>query len=218
MELSIFKKKYSEDTPVGWQIIDEHLRKIYSQEPRHYGPLCGLHYIAGGTDPLDGASIYDSNKQLFHHHLVSFGMSELYYDEEKVGGDYSKWGFEFTMRLAPYSGDEKRDPLWFIEMMNNLARYVFQSGNWFEPFHVVPAKGPILIGADTEITSLVFVEDPELGTISTPYGALTFLQIVGITTAEQEALGSTPTVGQVEELVNRLKENNPLLITDLNRK
>lgn len=218
MTLEEYKTKFTNEDPVGWISINQALEKVYGEpEPRHYPPLCGLHYMAGGTDPIDGVSIYDSSKQAFHRHIISFGMSELYYDEEKVGGDFSKWGFEFTMRIVPFNED-KNDPLWAVQIMNNLARYVFSSGNWFEENHFIPANGPIRINTDTEITGLLTTLDPELGKIQTPHGELSFLQLVGITQVEVERLGQSPTVDEVEELLNELRKNNPLLITDLARK
>lgn len=218
MTLEEYKTKFTNEDPVGWISINQALEKVYGEpEPRHYPPLCGLHYMAGGTDPIDGVSIYDSSKQAFHRHIISYGMSELYYDEEKVGGDFSKWGFEFTMRIVPFNED-KNDPLWAVQIMNNLARYVFSSGNWFEENHFIPANGPIRINTDTEITGLLTTLDPELGKIQTPHGELSFLQLVGITQVEVERLGQSPTVDEVEELLNELRKNNPLLITDLARK
>lgn len=213
-----YQKQFTtEDTP-GWQAIDHQLDKIYgSTEPRHYPPLCGVHYLAGGTDPIDGASVYDNHHQEFHRHIVSYGMSELYYDEEKAGGEFSKWGFEFTFRLMPFK-DDQNDPIWAIQVMNNLARYVFSSGKWFEENHFVPANGPIRLETETEITGFVFTLDPELGKIQTPHGEVSFLQMVGITNAEVEQLKINPTTDAVKELVDRLKIDNPLLITDLNRK
>lgn len=213
-----YQKQFTtEDTP-GWQAIDHQLDKIYgSIEPRHYPPLCGLHYMAGGSDPIDGASVYDSNHQEFHRHIVSYGMSELYYDEEKAGGEFSKWGFEFTFRLVPFK-DDQNDPIWAVQVMNNLARYVFSSGKWFEENHFVPANGPIRLDTETEITGFVFTLDPELGKIQTPHGEVSFLQMVGITNAEVEQLKLNPTTDAVKELIDRLKVDNPLLITDLNRK
>ena len=213
-----YQKQFTtEDTP-GWQSIDHQLDKIYgSIESRHYPPLCGLHYMAGGSDPIDGASVYDSNHQEFHRHIVSYGMSELYYDEEKAGGEFSKWGFEFTFRLVPFK-DDQNDPIWAIQVMNNLARYVFSSGKWFEENHFVPANGPIRLDTETEITGFVFTLDPELGKIQTPHGEMSFLQMVGITNAEVEQLKLNPTTDAVKELIDRLKVDNPLLITDLNRK
>lgn len=218
MTLEEYKTKFTNEDPVGWNAINHALEGIYGEiEPRHYPPLCGLHFMAGGTDPIDGASIFDCHEQEFHRHIVSYGMSELYYDEEKVGGEFSKWGFEFTMRIVPFS-DDQNDPLWAVHVMNNLARYVNSSGNWFEENHFVPANGPIRSNTETEITGLVFTKDPQLQSIITPHGEVTFLQIVGITQTEVDRLGENPSVQDVEKLINEIKLTNPLLITDLTRK
>ncbi|MGN8059130.1 suppressor of fused domain protein [Pedobacter sp. 22163] len=218
MNPEIYKQRFTtEDTP-GWQAIDDQLEKIYGNtEPRHYPPLCGIHYAAGGTDPIDGISVYDSSHQTFHRHMISYGMSELYYNEEKAGGEFSRWGFEFTFRLAPFKDDEN-DPIWAINVMNNLARYVFSSGKWFEENHFIPANGPIRLNTETAITGFVFALDPELGKMDTPHGEVSFLQLVGITNAEVEDLKKSPTIGAVQELIEKLKKDNPLLITDLTRK
>lgn len=213
-----YKKQFSEEDTPGWQAIDNQLNKIYgSTEPRHYPPLCGIHFAAGGSDPIDGASIYDSDRQAFHRHIISYGMSELYYDAEKAGGAFSKWGFEFTFRLAPFK-DDKTDPIWAIHVMNNLARYVLSSGRWFEENQFLPANGPIRLDTETEITGFVIALDPELGKMETPHGEVSFLQLVGITSAELEQLKQKPSTEAVQELISVLKQNNPLLITDLTRK
>lgn len=217
MNKELYKKTFTEDDAVGWKSIDDSLDKIYPKtKPKHYGPLSGVHFAAGGTDPIDGASIYDSENQESHKHIVSYGMSELYYDEEKAGGEFSKWGFEFTFRLKPFKED-KGEPIWAIQVMNNLARYVFKSGNWFEENHYIPANGPIRLNTETKIVGFVFAKDPELGKIETPHGELTFLQLVGITENELERLKSNPKTSEVEKLINELKKDNPLLITDLSR-
>lgn len=218
MDRETYIKTFTADDAVGWQSIDISLEKNYRDtKPRHYGPLCGLHFAAGGSDPIDGASIYDSDKQEFHRHIVSYGMSELYYNEALAGSEFSKWGFEFTFRLKPFE-DDKDDPLWAVQVMNNLARYVFNSGKWFEENHFVPANGPVRLNTDTEITGFVLALDPELGKIDTPHGEVSFLQLVGITENEVQRLKKNPVTTAVKELIDELKTNNPLLITDLNRK
>lgn len=218
MNIEDYKSKFTDEDAVGWLSIDSALEKIYGKtEPRHYGPPCGIHYIAGGTDPIDGVSIFDSKSQSPHLHLVSYGMSELYYSEEACEDEISKWGFEFTMRLTPFK-DDPGDPFWIIQMMNNLARYVFSSGRWFEENHFVPANSPIRLETKTEITGLVFALDPELGKIETPHGPVEFLQMVGITSKEVERLKQNPGPDEVEKLISELRKENPLLITDLNRK
>lgn len=213
-----YKDSYDEDDAVGWLAIDEKVDEIYeTQEPRHYAPP--LHYALGGQDPIDGTSIYDSDKQEFHRHFISYGMSELYYNEEAAGGEFSKWGFEFTFRLKPFEEDDS-DPVWVIEVMNNLARYVYESQRWFEEYHFVPANGPIRTETKNpiDIVGLAFVLDPELGKIDTPHGEVSFLQMVGVTSNELERLKKNPTTDEVKQLIDDMRKDNPLLITDLTRK
>lgn len=210
-----YSKLFTANDAVGWLAIDKQLDSLYpGQEPRHYAPP--LHFMVGGEDPIDGTSIYDSEKQMKHLHLVSYGMSQLYYDEEQAGKEFSKWGFEFTFRLKPFAEDEG-DPGWAIRMMNNLARYVYKSERWFEPYHFVPANGPIRLETATDIVGLAFVPDPELGVINTPHGEVTFLQMVGLTKKEVERLLAKPQTSEVEKLIDEMREYNPLLITDLDR-
>lgn len=213
-----YKQHFTDDDAVGWLSIDQQLKKVYGTiEPRHYGPLCGIHFMAGGSDPIDGISIYDSNRQIFHRHLVSYGMSELYFNEDKAGGEFSKWGFEFTFRLVPFKDDEG-DPGWAMHVMNNLARYVYSSGRWFEENQFIPANGPVRLNTETDITGFITVLDPELGRMQTPHGEVSFIQLVGITSAELEHLSKNATTEEVEKLIAGLQTNNPLLITDLERK
>ncbi|CAC9975049.1 suppressor of fused domain protein [Flavobacterium panici] len=214
MTLEEYKKQFSEDDAVGWLEIDKEFERLYpDQEPKHFAPA--ISYMLGGEHPLDGVSIYESKKQTDHFHFVTYGFSELYYDENKIEDEFSKWGFELTFRLKPFAEDNG-NPSWVIALLQNIAKYVFDSGNWFEEFHYMPANGPIRLDTETDITALVIVADPEIEKKQTPHGELSFLQIVGITSAEYEAIKENS--GIVEELVNKLKENNPLLITDLTRK
>jgi len=214
MNLEDYKKEFTEDDAVGWLEIDKEFERLYpNQEPKHYAPA--ISYMLGGESPLDGISIYESKNQEDHFHFITYGFSELYYNEEKVNGDFSKWGFELTFRLKPFEADNG-NPSWAVALLQNIAKYVFDSGNWFEEFHYMPANGPIRLDTETAIVALLFVNDPEIEKKQTPHGEVSFLQIVGITETEYEQLKEKPET--VEELVNKLKENNPLLITDLNRK
>ncbi len=217
MTIEEYKKQFNEEDAVGWLKIDNQLEKIYEQQkPQHYGSI--VKYILGGEDPIDGTSIYDSNKQESHQHFVSYGMSELYYNEDAIENKFSKWGFEFTFRLRPFEGDKENGPMWVINLMNNLARYVFESGKWFEENHFVPANSPIRLDTDTDIVGIAFTLDPELRKINTPHGEVSFLQMVGLTSKEIERLKQNPKTDEVKKLLDELRETNPLLITDLNRK
>lgn len=214
MNTEEYRKQFTEDDAVGWECIDKELEKIYpGQEPLHFAPP--LHYAAGDNDPLDGISVYRSEKQEKHFHFVTYGFSELYYNEKSAGGEFSKFGFELTFRLKMEQEDDNIH--WVCNLLQNLARYVFQSGKWFEEYHLIPANGPIRSGYDTDMTALAFALDPELGKIDTPHGEVSFLQIVGLTTDEFKQLEQNPAPSETEKMLETLKYNNGLLITDLQR-
>lgn len=216
MNLKNYQKQFNqEDAAPGWDAIDQALQKIYpDQEPRHYAAT--PHYSVGGNDPLDGISVYQVDNQGDpYFHLVTYGFSELYYDEEACGGEYSKFGFELTLRVKPFPEDEEQ-PLWAINMLQNIARYVFNSGKWFEPNHYMSANGQLKLESGTALTALAFALDPELGVINTPHGEVQFLQVYGLTSEEFEAIKAKG--GTAEYMINQHAVGNPMLITDLARK
>ena len=214
MNLDDYKAQFpEEDAAPGWDSIDAALKPIYGdKEPRHYGTV--IKHMLGGPDPIDGISSYfTENGGIKHEHVISYGFTSLYYDEESVGNDYSGYGFELSFRLRVARKDESVN--WVINVIQNIARYVFGSGNVFEHGHFIPANGPIALDTDTKLWAFCFVNDPELNAISTPHGKVEFIQMVGITQQEYEALRDNNTT--VDELVKILAVDNPLMVTDLNR-
>lgn len=216
-----YRERFNEDDAVGWQAIDRVLEKLYGQqEPRHYGSI--IPWYLGGDDPLNGSSIYDCKEQQFHRHIVSYGMSELYFNPESAQEEFSKWGFEFTFRITPCADDEpyneaEHEPVWAIGLMNNLARYVFESGNCFEAYHFIPTNGPIRAETETALVGLAFAPDPKLPEMETPNGKVQFLQMVGLTQQELDWLWQEPKTYRCKELIEKMRADNPLLITDLSR-
>jgi hypothetical protein len=193
----------------GWAAIDAACARVHGDaRPLHYAPI--LPMIAGGDDPLDGISVYRCDRGTPHWHFVTYGFSDLH---EKSGDDpeTSGFGFELTFRLR--RGDEDAPPAWANNVLQNLARYVFRTGNAFGVGHHIPLNGPIALGADTEIHSVAFARDPELGEVKTPYGAVEFLQMVGITRDEAKAIKRWSTSGMLEILAQR----DPLMLTSLDR-
>lgn len=214
MNLKEYKKKYTKDDAPGWLAIDKAIEALYpGQEPKHWAAT--PHYAVGGKDPIDGISFYEALRDgELYYHFVTYGFSNLYYDEELVGNDYSKFGFELTFRLKPYHLD-KDGPTWVFHLIQNIARYVFKSGNWFEPYHYMPTNGQIRLDSDTSLTGIAFLLDPELGVIDTPHGEVQFLQMFGINDEEFNQLKSEKY--DASSLIKIHAENNPLLITDLER-
>lgn len=204
------KKDNEEVQAIGWQAIDDALEKIYeNQEPKHYGTM--IPYFLGGNDPLEGISVYERKDPIPHWHFVTYGFSELY-EKEWKDADYSGYGFELTFRLQKEASDTE-PPKWALNFLQNIARYVFSTGNYFAVGHYLNANGPIAAGTDSLIGSIAFVEDPELSAIDTQNGRVEFLQIVGITVDEEDAIKCWNST----EVLNVFSQYMPLYITDLNR-
>ncbi|MFB5675860.1 suppressor of fused domain protein [Paenibacillus terreus] len=194
----------------GWDAIDQTLRNIYGdQEPKHYGTL--IPYALGGQDPLQGISAYMAETPQPHWHFVTYGFSALY-EKESENADYSGYGFELTFRL-PRQPEEEEPPAWALNLLQNIGRYVFGSGNTFQAGDYMDANGPICLDADTRITALAFTADPELPEIDTPNGRLEFLQMIGITADELQAMQTWNTLG----VLSVCEPYMPRYITDLNR-
>lgn len=216
MNVSQYRELYdTENAAPGWDAIDSRLKEVYgSQEPRHWATLHKA--ILGGPDPLDGISAYQSDAGgISHLHFCTYGYSELYYNEEAVGKDFSRFGFEMTFRLAsPLPPTE--EPNWALNLLQNLARYVFNSGKWFEEYHWIPANGPIRLESETDIVGLAFMLDPELLPIESPHGTVEFIQAFGITSAELASLKEKSR--SCRQIIEEQRRLNPMLVTDLARR
>jgi suppressor of fused len=103
--------------------------------------------------------------------------------------------------------------MWAMSFLQNLGRYVFQSGKVFAPGDHVDLNGPIALDHDTAIGAAFFTVDPELGEIATPHGRLQFIQVVGATIDELEAGRRWNTAGLLDVMGRRFS----LLVTDLAR-
>lgn len=213
MTLGEFKKKAEEisDWAPGWDAIQEVFSKLYpNQEPKHYATDITKRALFGGDWFLDGFSFYRSPKGYWH--LVTFGMTHLYVEEEQLGEEWNKWGYEMTMKLPD---EDSNECLYAADLLANIARYTYKSEMYFDPYEFINCTGPIKASADTVITALLTVPDTEAEGTDTLYGRTNFIQFVGITTEEYEMLREAP--DKAEQLAMRIQEDYPDFVTDLNR-
>ena len=208
----IKRVREDEDYAPGWEAIEGALKVIYKdQEPAHFGTLITSRAIFGGDEYLDGYSIYDSSNG--YKHIVTFGMTELYGNEEAFGGEWNKWGYEMTIKLKA----DNDDCMWAMDMLGNLARYTYSSERFFEPYQYIQGNGSsICKDKDSKITALFIVNDTELTTIDTVYGKTDFLQMVGITENDLQKLKEDS--DNALRLYELIKQDNPYFVTDLNSK
>ncbi|MCM1132701.1 MAG: suppressor of fused domain protein [Ruminococcus flavefaciens] len=208
----IRKKNEDCEWSPGWDAIEAEFERIYpAVKPAHYATGIQSRAICGGDEFLDGFSAYDSGKG--YQHIVTFGMSELYADEEAFGEEYSKWGYEMTIKLK---ADNAEDCIWAMDMLSNLARYTFRTKNYYDPEECVPGNGtPLHIGTDSKITALITVADTSADTLDTVNGKVGFVQFVGITESELNAIKED--IGNIQVLIELMRKDNPEFITDMNR-
>ena len=205
--------KSDEEYSPGWQAIDDAFELLYpGQQPKHFGTLLHSRAMWGGDNYLDGYSIYDSNKG--YKHIVTYGMTVLYGDEDAFGGELNGWGYEMTIKLKE---ETEENCMWVMDMLSNLARYTYRSQNYFVPKQYVKGNGKSLhIGAESLITVLLIVEDTELKPQHSVYGKTEFMQLVGITELELQAILADS--AHVDKLIELMKADGNLeLVTDMNR-
>lgn len=201
-----------EHEDAGWKAIESAFKSIYGdQEPKHWGTL--ISYALGGNDPLHGISAYKAVVDgQCHWHLVSFGLTELW-AKESDNKAVSGWGFELTMRLSCSHNDET-PPAWILDFLQNIARYVCQSGRTFSVGDHMNCNGPIALECPTKIRAFSCVEDADFpNPIQTPNGTFRFVQIYGITLAELDEIVAWNT----DQVAKHLRIKDRHLVTMLSR-
>ena len=209
---------------LGLDALHSLCKEIYPDQSNPLTVTAVVKYWLGGPDPLDYISMYENPgcPELGvppHWHYLSFGLSDLHGDgriHPKSGPDYpSGFGFELTFRLVR-ERNELTPPTWPANVMQQLAKYVFNSGNMLLPGDHVSWHAPLDNGSGC-ITQILMGKDPQLPTsICTPHGDVSFVQIVGVTSEELQAAQHWNGLG----LINLLKTSRgcgPWLVTDMRR-
>uniref|UniRef100_A0A9J8CJ30 Suppressor of fused homolog n=1 Tax=Cyprinus carpio carpio TaxID=630221 RepID=A0A9J8CJ30_CYPCA len=210
--------------PPGLQAIYGESRRLYPDQANPLQVTAIVKYWLGGPDPLDYISMYRNvgcpGQDIPEHwHYVSLGLSDLYGDNrvhEFTGQEGpSGFGFELTFRLKREAG-ETAPPTWPAELMQGLARYVFQSENTFCSGDHISWHSP-LDNSESRIQHMLLTEDPQMLPVQTPFGHVSFLQIVGVCTEELQAAQQWNGQGILDLLRGVHIAGGPWLITDMRR-
>ncbi|MBO5005777.1 MAG: suppressor of fused domain protein [Clostridia bacterium] len=204
-------KETEELNSSGWDAITNECNTVYPNQknPKHYGTL--IKWKLGGNDPLDGISIYDGGN---YWHFVTYGLSELY-EKETDDLQYSGYGMEFTFKLKKDNyEDEEQEIKCICGILQTIARITFNKGEIFNPFEYLYTGQAVGIDAKqkSNITGFITVPDDKLQTLNTPNGKVEFVQFIGVTNKEIEAIKNKEL--KVTELYEKLGSG----ITDYNRK
>ncbi len=186
----------------GEEAIDLALQDAYPA-----APLLRFTGVPGERFQLAGIVVTRVEAPVPHWVIVSRGFTELH-EKEEVDPDVSGWGFELSCRVPATSDDF--DDGWVANWMQSIAEYLAASGAPLEAFH---HKGMTRPTSDDECCGLVFVPDALLRDSRSKTGAFSFLQMVGLTSYELEALRAW----DARQFVDLMKQRNPLLLTDPRR-
>uniref|UniRef100_A0A8C2L1D2 Suppressor of fused homolog n=1 Tax=Cyprinus carpio TaxID=7962 RepID=A0A8C2L1D2_CYPCA len=200
--------------PPGLQAIYGECRRLYPDQANPLQVTAIVKYWLGGPDPLDYISMYRNvgcpgQDVPEHWHYVSLGLSDLYGDNRVHDC------VDLTFRLKREAG-ETAPPTWPAELMQGLARYVFQSENTFCSGDHISWHSP-LDNSESRIQHMLLTEDPQMQPVQTPFGHISFLQIVGVCTEELQAAQQWNGQGILDLLRGVHIAGGPWLITDMRR-
>ena len=190
----------------GWDAIEEEFLKIYpgQNRPKHYGVT--IPWTCGGSDPLDGISIYDGGS---FWHFVTFGLTELY-AKESDNEEFSGYGYEMTFKLKKSENDEQ-EIADLCKMFQRIARNTFNKNEIFHPYERLYVSKD---GIDSKLTSklvgFICINDPSVNSLNTVNGKVAFIEFIGAT---EDELNSLTTKDEIKEFYKKLGTD----ITDLKR-
>ena len=184
--MNIFKKKEKTDKN-GWDYITEECDRIYpdQKDPKHYGTL--VSWNLGGNDPLEGISIYDGGD---YWHFVTYGLSEIF-DKESDNKDVSGYGMEFTLKLKKDKYENLEAEIKCIcGILQGIARGTFINGEIFRSFEYLYTgqKTGMDFKMKSNITGFITIPDTSFQTIYTPNGKVEFVEFIGVTDSELQAI------------------------------
>lgn len=221
-------------TPRGLQAIYTTLKQIYPDQPNPLQVTALVKYWLGGPDPLDFISMFNNPGSPMegipsHWHYVSSGLSDLHGDgrvhEVTRQDGPSGFGFELTFRLKKQAG-ESSPPSWPAELLQSLARYIFQTDNtlqsgdhvsWHLPLDQTPSTAGQYDCNPSHIQHMLMADDPQLPLITSPLGSVRFIQVVGICSEELQAAQHWNGPAVLDLLRSVPPAGGPWLITDLDR-
>lgn len=191
----------------GWDAIDAACQGVYgAQVPRHVAYTPGRAF----GSVLQGCSAYRARD---HWHYVTYGLSNIFDEDEGENDGVSGWGYELTWRIRELPGGEQ-PPGWPFTILQRLAKWAAEAPLLLEEhtrLHIGnPVTGfPHTDGPDTPLTGIVLTIDPQLGQIATANGRVTFLQFVAVDAGDL-ALAEENGAATVLE---RLRRDDPLLVS-----
>ncbi|MDR0672225.1 MAG: suppressor of fused domain protein [Zoogloeaceae bacterium] len=176
--------------------------KSWADLNRAFSSLYGEPYNQMANMPgsfLTGYSIFNGPD---HRHIVTYGLAQRHRFHGRA--------YELTLKLPM-----KSPFMWTFDVLSAAAHHAWSfCGDVLPQFFDYGTS--LKENTNSKLTALLFLPDQCLSEAQIPAGRLHFLQAVGITSAEYQALAGSKV--DLPELTARLRVDNPLLLTRLKRK
>ncbi|MDF3336219.1 DUF805 domain-containing protein [Mycolicibacterium septicum] len=213
---------YDDDSAPGWDAIDHAFARLYpglGEAAPHFGRTDAR--LPG--DGIWGITAYpNTSAPQPHWHLVTYGFSNVFASDPSPDEDDTWADFEWTFRVAADIDLTQplapQVPTWSLLLLQRLGDLVFSGTDALDIGHRIKVGGPITLGEpQTDLTAIMFVEDPQLTQVGRGVARVRFVQLVGVTDDTVAAAQSlnNGTEGTLQ-ILEKIAETNPLLITDIN--
>lgn len=184
-----FFAKYQEDTMqnyTGSEQIEYYYDQVYPKKlVTSVRPMFNM-----GRYPLDCLVVYDGGD---YWHLVTIGLSEEFYKENGNVG-LSGYGLEFTMKISKscVTGDEEIDYMakHFYNALCTYAGAIKYNGERYKVNEWIMHETPMPIDPleQSQLTGFITTRDDVFKTTYLLSGYLEFIELVGVTQEELEAI------------------------------
>lgn len=203
------------------------------------------HYVGLGLSDIHNYSLLYFNDLLLRQQYPSYAhtmqaLEPIYplpihgpeLNDERLSG----FGFELTFRIKCNSLDDwnqNKPPKWPCNIMQALAKYVFQSKNVFSVGDHVAWQVPLSASTfnknedtnineidddrDSIIEHMLMTLDPQLKSSKTSLGLVKFIQLVGVTQDELQAAREWNVKGILDIMRENSETGGEYLITDMSR-
>lgn len=155
----------------------------------------------GERGPLDNIFAFSTPEYL---HFVTCGLSELY-EKQNGNPNRSGYGFELTCKLKKEGlANAQLEIRHMCSLLQNVAKLTAEGGLPIVPGHYLATgfSGGFDAAHKSGLTGFVVLQD-SLGGVRTEFGDVAFLQLLGVTDAQLNALK------EQKLTIQQLREQNP---------
>lgn len=176
-DIEQYREKFNLGDAIGYWCIDKHLNYHHPDCSKLKTLYFNQNYPQNNQS-IEQITLFEIPSADAQFLMVSYGFSELYYDEASYADEISKFGFELVYRSHSMDDSDLNS---VITIMQNLAQYVFRTQSALDKKQKINVDSLMYTMMNSNVTSIGFRLDPMLKKMGTPHGQVKFLEIIQVT-------------------------------------